>query len=116
MSTTLKFDSKLAEQYCIPCTSETPVLTQEQLTTLIGQLDAWELHERSIIKTVTLSNFHQTMSFVNAIAWIANQEDHHPELTITYNKCKIEYTTHVVNGLSGNDFICAAKIDALLTV
>jgi 4a-hydroxytetrahydrobiopterin dehydratase len=116
MSTTLKLDSKLAEQYCIPCTSETPALTQDQVNTLMSRLEGWELRDKVIVKSVTLTNFHQTMSFVNAIAWIANQEDHHPELTISYNKCKIEYTTHAVNGLSGNDFICAAKIDALLTV
>jgi 4a-hydroxytetrahydrobiopterin dehydratase len=56
------------------------------------------------------------MSFVNAVAWVSNQEDHHPELTISYNKCKVEYTTHSVGGLSENDFICAAKVDALLQV
>ena len=61
------------------------------------------------------SNYYQTMAFVNAVAWIANQTDHHPELSVSYNQCRVEYSTHDINGLSENDFICAAKVEALLT-
>ena len=80
------------------------------------QLDGWEQIGQLISKTVKFTNFHQAMSFVNAVAYVSNQEDHHPELTIGYNTCKVEYTTHAINGLSENDFICAAKVDALLKV
>ena len=54
------------------------------------------------------------MSFVNAVAWIANQENHHPDMKVGYNYCEIDYSTHAIGGLSENDFICAKKIDALL--
>lgn len=58
-------------------------------------------------------NYYATMAFVNAVAWIAHQQDHHPELTVGYNRCIVRYVTHSANGISLNDFICAAKIDAL---
>ena len=116
MSTKTDIGSNLARQQCKPCTSATPPLSQDRIDTLMKQLEGWEQHGQLISKTVAFNNFHQAMSFVNAVAWVSNQEDHHPELTISYNKCKVEYTTHSVNGLSENDFICAAKIDALLKV
>lgn len=106
----------LAAKQCKPCAAGTPALKQEQISSLMAQLDGWVQQGQVISKTVTFSNFHQAMSFVNAVAWVSNQEDHHPELTISYNKCKVEYTTHSVGGLSENDFICAAKVDALLVV
>ena len=83
---------------------------------MLAQLDDWEQHGQLICKTFNFNNYHQAMSFVNAVAWISNQEDHHPELTISYNKCKVEYTSHIIDGLSENDFICAAKVDALLKI
>lgn len=108
--------SDLAAKKCKPCTARTPPLQKAQIALLLAQLDGWAQQGQAIEKTVTFSNFHQAMSFVNAVAWVSNQEDHHPELTISYNKCKVEYTTHSVGGLSDNDFICAAKVDALLVV
>jgi len=60
------------------------------------------------------TNFHRTMSFVNAVAWIANTEGHHPDLEVSYSMCVVNYTTHAIKGLSENDFICAAKIDRLV--
>lgn len=116
MSTKADIANNLAKQSCKPCTAATPALSQQQISILLQQLDNWELHDKVIEKTVTFTNFHQAMSFVNAVAWVSNQEDHHPELTVSYNKCKVEYTTHAVDGLSENDFICAAKVDALLKV
>lgn len=108
--------SSLAAKQCKPCAAGTPALTQPQIDSLLAQLDGWTQQGQAINKTVTFNNFHQAMSFVNAVAWVSNQEDHHPELTISYNKCKVEYTTHSVGGLSDNDFICAAKVDVLLIV
>ena len=64
-------------------------------------------------KTFTLGDFHQTMAFVNAVAWIAHQQDHHPDLAVSYKHCTIRWSTHSVGGLSINDFICAARVDAL---
>lgn len=108
--------SDLASLKCKPSTAATPPLSQDKINMLLKQLDGWVQHGKIISKTFDFTNYHQAMSFVNAVAWVSNQEDHHPELTVSYNKCKVEYTTHSVNGLSENDFICAAKVDALLKV
>ena len=101
---------------CKPCTAATPALGQDQINTLLAQLDGWGQHGSAINKIFNFDNYHQTMSFVNAVAWIANQQDHHPELMVGYNKCKVEFMTHAVRGLSENDFICAAKVDALFQI
>lgn len=108
--------STLANQQCTPCTAATPPLSQARIDKLMAQLEGWELHGKLISRTFDFNNYHQAISFVNAVAWVSNQEDHHPELTISYNKCKVEYTTHAIDGLSENDFICAAKVDALLKI
>ena len=107
---------KLAELKCKPCTSATPPLIEEQIDALIQQLDGWLRQDKTISKSFKFKNYYQTISFVNAIAWICNQQDHHPELAVSYNQCSVEFTTHAMNGLSENDFICAARIDALITV
>ena len=76
----------------------------------------WELQQQpsGLKRSVRFKNYYQTMAFVNAVAWIAHQEDHHPELKVSYNRCVIHYSTHSTGGISENDFICAAKIDAFL--
>jgi 4a-hydroxytetrahydrobiopterin dehydratase len=68
----------------------------------------------AIRKKYAFKNFYETMSFVNAVAWIANHEDHHPDLEVSYRNCTVRYSTHAVGGLSANDFICAAKVEQLL--
>jgi 4a-hydroxytetrahydrobiopterin dehydratase len=108
--------SMLAQKSCKPCTASTLPLNPEQIKMLLQQLDSWEHQGKIISKTFTFTNYYQIMSFVNAVAWIANREDHHPELTVSYNKCRVEFSTHAIDGLSENDFICAARVDALLTV
>ena len=77
--------------------------------------DGWALSDdgKEIFNDFKFKGFYKTIAFVNAIAWIANQEGHHPDLEVGYNHCLVRYTTHELNGLSENDFICAAKIDAL---
>ena len=67
-----------------------------------------------ISRSCRFGNHYQTIAFVNALAWVAHTEDHHPDLEVGYNRCHIRYSTHAIGGLSDNDFICAAKIDALL--
>jgi 4a-hydroxytetrahydrobiopterin dehydratase len=89
----------------------------EQAGRLREQLHAdWMLSgdNKSISRTFRFRNYYQTLAFVNALAWIAHGEDHHPDLEVGYNRCLVRYSTHTVNGLSENDFICAARIDALL--
>jgi len=104
----------LAAKQCKPCTDDTLTLSQQGVDNLMKQLDSWIQSGQLIAKTFEFENYYQTMAFVNAVAWLSHKEDHHPELKITYKSCHIEYTTHSINGLSENDFICAAKIDALL--
>ena len=83
---------------------------------MLTQLSGWSLdaESKNLQQDFRFKNFHQTMAFVNAVAWIAHQQDHHPDLEVGYNHCLILYTTHAIGGLSENDFICAAKIDSLL--
>ena len=106
----------LAAGKCKPCEGGMPPLSQDEINTLIKQLDGWMLYDHLIGKTFEFKNYYQTMAFVNAVAWLSHREDHHPEMTVGYNKCHMEYTTHAINGLSENDFICAAKVDALLKI
>ena len=105
----------LTARRCKPCEGGT-ALERGQVQELLRQLDGWSLEDGGgeIRKRFVFANFHETMAFVNAVAWIAHQEDHHPDLEVGYNRCTVRYSTHAVKGLSENDFICAAKIDALL--
>ena len=108
--------NRLASKTCQPCTAATPALTQPEIGSLMQQLQGWQQLEQLISKTYHFKNYYQTIAFVNAIAWVSHREDHHPDLLVTYNSCRVEYSTHVIHGLSENDFICAAKVDALLEV
>lgn len=74
----------------------------------------WSLVDGAIQKRYDFADYHRTMAFVNALAWVAHQEDHHPDLLVSYNRCTVRYNTHSVGGISVNDFICAAKLDALV--
>jgi 4a-hydroxytetrahydrobiopterin dehydratase len=106
----------LHKKKCEPCEGIGAPLNAAQVDTLMPQLDkAWHvLNDATMIKrSFAFENFYETIAFVNAIAWIANQENHHPDLEIGYNYCHISFTTHALKGLSHNDFICAAKVDAL---
>ncbi len=80
------------------------------------QLEGWQRYDRLISKTYHFKDYYQTIAFVNAVAWLSHREDHHPDLAVSYNKCQVEYSTHSVHGLSENDFICAAKVDALFNI
>jgi|SRR3990172_3013669 len=108
--------SDLLNKHCKVCEGGTPPLSAEQARDLLSQVTGWSLNEAGteINRTYPFKNYYQTVAFVNALAWIAHQEDHHPDLEVSYNKCRVRYSTHAVKGLTENDFICAAKIDALL--
>ena len=109
--------TRLTEQKCAPCEGGVEPLSAEAAGNLMTQLDAdWALNDAAseIARTYKFKNYYQTMAFVNALAWIAHREDHHPDLEVGYNRCHVRYSTHAIGGLSQNDFICAAKIDALL--
>ena len=90
-------------------------LEQEAILELIKLNSGWELNpdSSSIQRIFKFKDYHQTIAFVNAVAWIANQQDHHPDMNVSYNRCTVTYSTHSVGGLSRNDFICAARINQL---
>ncbi|MDO8262689.1 MAG: 4a-hydroxytetrahydrobiopterin dehydratase [Gallionella sp.] len=106
----------LTKKRCKPCEGGMPPLTNAKADSLIRELDGWQRFDRLIGKTYHFKDFCETMAFVNAIAWVAHREDHHPELSVSYNSCQVEYTTHAIHGLSENDFICAAKVDMLFKI
>ena len=108
--------SELAEKHCRPCEGGTSPYSREQAEKLMKQLSGhWVLSQEGpyLRREFKFKDFYRTMSFVNALAHIANIEDHHPDLEVGYNYCRVQYTTHAIKGLSENDFICAAKIDAI---
>ncbi len=103
----------LASRKCKPCEGGVAPYTPEQAKQLLKQLKGWIIDDGKLVKVYPFTNYYQTMAFVNALAWISHREDHHPDLAVGYNKCRVEYSTHAIGGLSENDFICAAKCDAL---
>jgi 4a-hydroxytetrahydrobiopterin dehydratase len=105
--------STLAARSC-RAIEEPEALTTGEVRSMLEQIDGWEQKDGAIRKTFHFQNFYHTMAFVNAVAWIANCEDHHPDLQVSYNRCSVSYATHSAKALTEKDFICAAKIDALL--
>jgi 4a-hydroxytetrahydrobiopterin dehydratase len=83
---------------------------------MLASLKGWIIENNALVKLYPFTNYYQTMAFVNALAWISHREDHHPDLSVSYNKCRVEYSTHAIGGLSENDFICAAKCDVLFSL
>lgn len=108
--------SEWSDKRCRPCEGGVAPFTRTQAQQALQQLEVgWSLTEdgKAIRREFAFRDFYRTMSFVNALAHIANVEDHHPDLEVGYNYCRVRYWTHAVDGLSENDFICAAKIDRL---
>ena len=95
------------------CNPNAGPVTPAQIEQWIRQIPEWKIQAGVLACAFEFKNFYQTMAFVNALAWIANAEDHHPDLTVSYSRCIVNFSTHSVGGLSENDFICAAKIDGL---
>lgn len=107
----------LATRHCVPCEGGVPPLDPEQAREHLRQLNGrWQTVENyhALAANFEFSNYFRTLAFVNAVAYIAITEDHHPDITFGYRAVHIRYTTHAIGGLSDNDFICAARIDALL--
>jgi 4a-hydroxytetrahydrobiopterin dehydratase len=108
--------SGLTARKCVPCEGGVPALTPPEAARLLAELHGdWKLapDSKSLKRSLKFKDFYRAMSFVNALAHIANLEDHHPDLEVGYGYCRITYSTHAIGGLSQNDFICAAKIDRI---
>lgn len=99
----------LRSSHCKPCEGETPLLQEEEIGNYLKALPGWEAGADRISRKFEFRNYYQTMSFVNAVAWITHTENHHPDMEVSYRFCTVNYSTHAIGGLSENDFICAAK-------
>ncbi len=100
------------------CTHQSgPALSLTAQQAMVTQVQGWSVDATvvggALVKSFAFSNFHDTMAFVNAVAWIAHQQDHHPDMAVSYNRCTLRWSTHSVGGLSLNDFLCAARVDQL---
>lgn len=108
--------NSLAKRKCIPCEKGVDPLTEQEARALLPELhEEWMLIDggRILARTWTFKDFKNTMAFVNKVAVVAEEESHHPDLSISYNTLSLELTTHAIEGLSENDFILAAKIDTI---
>lgn len=97
------------------CQSDVHSMSEPEIRNHLSAVSGWHLKEGAIEKTFAFKNYYETIAFVNALAWICNTEDHHPDLGVTYDRCVVRFSTHSVRGISRNDFICAAKADALVS-
>ena len=101
----------LLEQHCTP--QQGAPLQAQVVQSLLAQVPGWCLRGNTIERRFGFVDFNATMAFVNAVAAMAQAQDHHPDLSVSYSQCTVRYSTHSVHGLSINDFICAAAINAL---
>jgi len=109
-------EEPLTERKCQACEGGVSPLSHAEASDMLARVNAdWQLTEDGgeIRREFRFKNYYHTIAFVNALAWIANREDHHPDLEVGYNRCLVRFSTHSIGGLSSNDFICAAKTDAL---
>ena len=102
----------LVRQHCKPLEGQ-PAMSAAEIDAHLPGAPGWALAGGAIQKHYDFADYHHTMAFVNAVAWIAHGEDHHPDLAVSYKRCTVRFNTHSVGGISINDFICAAKVDAL---
>lgn len=106
----------LKNKQCKPCEGGVCPLDESDSVSRLGLVPGWEMDEdkKSITRTIRFKDFLETISFINAMAFMSEQQGHHPDFSAGYNYCKVSFTTHAIGGLSENDFICAAKINDLL--
>lgn len=106
----------LKQKRCKPCEGDVDMLDRDAAEAHLLELSDWVLRDdaKEISRTFKFKNYYETMAFVNALAWIAHREDHHPDIEVGYKTCRVRYSTHSVGGLSENDLICAAKLNDLV--
>ena len=99
------------------CRHQENSLSDSQVQEYLAAVEGWSLQDGRVTRSFAFKNYYETLAFVNAIAYVIHAEDHHPDLAVGYNRCKVSFNTHSVNGgkggLSENDFICAAKVNAV---
>jgi 4a-hydroxytetrahydrobiopterin dehydratase len=105
--------SELSRQHCRSMIGQA-AMTSAEVAAHLPEVPLWAVVDGALERTFSFPDFQHTMAFVNAVAWIAQREDHGPDLFVNWTTCRVRFNTHDVNGLSLNDFICAAKVDALI--
>ncbi len=105
--------SGLALRHCQPLEGQ-PAMPMADVTVHLAQVPGWSVVDGAIVKEFRFADYARTLAFVNAVAWIAHREDHHPDIAFGYDRCTLRFSTHSVDGISINDFICAARVQALL--
>jgi 4a-hydroxytetrahydrobiopterin dehydratase len=107
-------NEELSLKKCVPCEGGTPAMTAQETAQFISKVMGWELVENiKIKKEFKFKDFKESLNFVNKVGGLAEEEGHHPNITIIFNKVRIILSTHAIGGLSQNDFIMAAKIDRI---
>ncbi len=104
----------LTQMRCVPCEGGTPPMPLDRAQQLLAQVPGWALEDSTLTRRFRFKNFKEAMSFVNRVAELAEAEGHHPNIHISYNRVRLDLTTHAIKGLSDNDFIMAAKINRLV--
>jgi len=106
----------LTNKHCVPCEGGVDSIERENAEQMLLDIPGWELSDdgKMINRRFEFRGFLSTMSFINAMAWMVNRENHHPDFSAGYNYCLVGFTTHAIDGLSENDFICAAKLNTLI--
>jgi 4a-hydroxytetrahydrobiopterin dehydratase len=95
------------------CRPDAPRLGADELAGHAATLPGWSAGGDRLVKAFTFADYHHTIAFVNAVAWIAHREDHHPDLAVGFNRCEVTWSTHSAGGVTLNDVICAARIERL---
>lgn len=106
-------DTRLLALASMHCREGAPALGTDELTEHVAALPGWKFNDGRIEKPFLFANYHETIAFVNALAWIAHHEDHHPDLEVHYNRCVVVFSTHSASGVTLNDIVCAAKTERL---
>ena len=104
---------ELAALSALNCRPGAPLLSVSEVTQRLKALPGWEYTDNRLVKTFRFANYYETMAFANAVAYIAHHTDHHPDLSVHYNRMVVAYSTHDAGGVTLNDCICAAKVEAL---
>ena len=108
-----ELDTKTLALAAMHCRAGAPRLAADELAAHVATLPGWTNPDGRIVKEYAFANYHETMAFVNALAWIAHREDHHPDLEVHYSRCVVTFATHDAGGVTLNDVICAAKTERL---
>lgn len=107
----MKSRAELLASHCRPLAKG--AMPDGEVAAQLSVLPEWKLERGAIARTYRFRDYHETIAFVNALAWVVHSEDHHPDLAVGYDRCEVRFSTHSVGGISDNDFICAAKADAI---